>query len=41
MDGNIIYKTIDLFGNEQIQFIEKKKKSNKTLEGVFCDVTLS
>lgn len=26
-----IYKTVDLFGNEQIQLIEKKKSSNKTL----------
>ena len=31
MAKNIIYKTVDLFGNEQIQLIEKKKTSNKTL----------
>ena len=31
MARNIIYKTVDLFGNEQIQLIEKKKISNKTL----------
>lgn len=31
MEGKIIYKTIDLFGNEEIQLIEKKKTSNKTL----------
>ena len=29
--ANIIYKTVDLFGNEQIQLIEKKKTSNKAL----------
>ena len=31
MAKNIVYKTVDLFGNEQIQLIEKKKTSNKTL----------
>jgi len=31
MGKNIVYKTVDLFGNEQIQLIEKKKTSNKTL----------
>ena len=31
MAKNIIYKTVDLFGSEQIQLIEKKKTSNKTL----------
>jgi len=31
MGQKTIYKTVDLFGNEQIQFIEKKKTSNKTL----------
>jgi hypothetical protein len=31
MSKKIVYKTVDLFGNEQIQLIEKKKNSNKTL----------
>lgn len=31
MARNIVYKTVDLFGNEEIQLIEKKKTSNKTL----------
>ncbi len=31
MARDIIYKTVDLFGNEQIQLIEKKKTSKKTL----------
>jgi hypothetical protein len=31
MANKILYKTVDLFGNEQIQLIEKKKTSNKTL----------
>ena len=31
MARNIIYKTVDLFGNEQIQLTEKKKTSSKTL----------
>ena len=31
MGKNIVYKTVDLFGNEQIQLIEKKRTSNKTL----------
>ena len=31
MARNIVYKTVDLFGNEQIQLIEKKKTSQKTL----------
>jgi len=31
MTKNIIYKSVDLFGNEAIHIIDKKKKSNKTL----------
>jgi len=31
MANKILYKTVDLFGDEQIQLIEKKKTSNKTL----------
>lgn len=31
MARNIVYKTVDLFGNEEIQLIKKKKTSNKML----------
>ncbi|MFH1000053.1 MAG: chromosome partitioning protein ParB, partial [Bacteroidota bacterium] len=31
MAKNVIYKTVDLFGNETINFIEKKKTTTKTL----------
>jgi len=31
MQSKVVYKIVDLFGNEQIQLIEKKKSSNKNL----------
>ena len=31
MAKNIIYKSVDLFGNETMHLIEKKKKRDKTL----------